>query len=202
MSVVEKRLKDAGAIQVESRKNSFGRVEWRGLLPCKRCGKPRWTGCQHGKKPAEICLSCSGHQKVKKMNGPGMKRLSGKKHHFYRRGFTVNDSGYRMVSLPKTHPFRDMADRWGKIREHRLIMAQHLGRFLEPWEVVHHKNRDRQDNRIENLELVTATPHSQITLLQVEVARLQKENERLKCHTKQRKPSPGKPASLTKTQDE
>lgn len=59
--------------------------------------------------------------------------------------------GYRVVPVPPE-------DRWltngvTPFAEHRLIMARFLGRPLEPDESVHHRSGQRDDNRIENLEL-------------------------------------------------
>jgi hypothetical protein len=47
----------------------------------------------------------------------------------------------------------------GYILEHRFLMSEHLGRPLHADEVVHHRNGDINDNRIENLEVLTAATH-------------------------------------------
>jgi len=70
-------------------------------------------------------------------------------------GQFVNDEGYVMVYKPD-HP---MAYTNGYALEHRLVMAEKLGKMLESHEIVHHKNEDRIDNRKENLTLTSSSGH-------------------------------------------
>lgn len=64
-------------------------------------------------------------------------------------------NGYIAVYMPN-HPH---CTGGGYVYEHRLIMEQHLNRYLEPWEIVHHINGDKMDNRLENLEILDNVTH-------------------------------------------
>lgn len=64
--------------------------------------------------------------------------------------------GYVCVYV-KNHP---NSNKDGYVMEHILVMEEFLGRYLTPSEVVHHINHQRDDNRIQNLELMTKSSHS------------------------------------------
>jgi len=63
-------------------------------------------------------------------------------------------------------PMDTSSNKEGYIMEHRLIMEQYIGRKLRDDEVVHHKNKNRKDNRIENLELMTFKEHARLHMIE------------------------------------
>jgi len=87
----------------------------------------------------------------------------------------MTSKGYITIWLAPTDFFYPMADGRKRVLEHRLVMARHMKRCLLPWEVVHHVNGIRNDNRIENLQLLAGRKHHLVdTNIKREVERLNK----------------------------
>ena len=87
-----------------------------------------------------------------------MRIRKGAAHPFWRGGRVVDSRGYVLLHMPQ-HP---QANANGYVLEHRLVMERHIGRLLRRDEHVHHRNENRADNRIENLEVVSRAEHNRI----------------------------------------
>ncbi len=115
--------------------------------PCLTCGQPI-KGYPYRVKQQKYCsLECQPRDGASNPNwkNGGRFKLPG---------------GYWGRLIYPDHPFYAMGAKRGPrtrdarhVLEHRLVMAESLGRPLERHETVHHKNGDRTDNRLENLQL-------------------------------------------------
>lgn len=85
----------------------------------------------------------------------------GEKHPSWKGGRRYNDMGYVMRYCPQ-HP----KNIYGYYFEHRIIMEEHLGRYLDSSESIHHINGKKDDNRLENLQVMTNSEHSKLTYRQ------------------------------------
>jgi hypothetical protein len=101
---------------------------------------------------------CRKHGIICQRTGP----RSGAGHPEWKGGRVINKDGYIEIYTPN-HPAQRKHTKY--ILEHRLNMERHLGRFLIRGEVVHHRDGDKQNNSIENLELfATNAEHLRVTL--------------------------------------
>ena len=113
---------------------------------CWDCGRQTWVRFACGKPDATQCQSCANARQA------------------WKGGHHKNTGGYIDLWIPSSSFFAPMGVNHKKslyVLEHRLVMAQHLGRCLLPWEIIHHKNGIKDDNRLENLELL---PHGRFHL--------------------------------------
>lgn len=87
---------------------------------------------------------------IRKIKSYGIIRRGSKAGYWKGGRYKDNASGYVWVFNPN-HP---SCTKKGYVLEHRLVMEKFMGRHLRPNEIVHHRNKMKDDNRIENLEVV------------------------------------------------
>lgn len=118
------------------------------IVSCKSCGKLLLKQVRNT-RPNEtgLCRPC------------WRKSKRGANSAWYKHGSYISDTGYKMVRLYEEDFFYTMAYSNGYVREHRLVMARHLGRCLHSWESIHHKDGDKLNNEIPNLELLNKNQH-------------------------------------------
>ena len=100
-------------------------------------------------------------------DGKNRKRMEdvdrkGKNSSSWKGGKTKHSQGYKMLWVDPESPFAKMRDHHGYVERHRLTMAKYLGRCLEIYEIVHHINEIKTDDRIENLELTDNSKHAKM----------------------------------------
>jgi len=109
---------------------------------CDECGKNEDAclssvirGRKTRGKNIDLCRKCSYLKKY-----TNRKTIKGKKHHSWKHGL---QDGYRRITLKDGR----------RIREHRYIYEQYLGRKIKQKELIHHIDFDKLNNNIDNLIL-------------------------------------------------
>lgn len=125
---------------------------------CEGCGKERWVIFRKNNPTNLRCPKC---------------RHIGSLHPSWKGGRYKDREGYIEIWVPTDDFFASMRNKDNYIREHRLIMARHLGRCLHHWELVHHKNHIKDDNRLENLQIIQEMQHNQLTVMENRIAYLE-----------------------------
>lgn len=108
---------------------------------CEVCGTPneRYLAPSTLKKcPPRFCnRTCAGVWRI------------GANHGKWKGGRWVSKDGY-IYLRQRNHPH---GNHQGYVMEHRLVMEAHIGRHLDPEEIVHHEDEHPSNNALENLRL-------------------------------------------------
>ena len=114
---------------------------------CSICNK-RYLRVKHSKSKRYYCSDKCRSKAIKLF-------YNNFDHMSYKSGSYIDSNGYVLIK-DKLHL---RTDGNGYVREHILVVEKRLGRFLEKNKDVHHLNHIRNDNRIENLIVLSRSEH-------------------------------------------
>lgn len=84
----------------------------------------------------------------------------GPQHSQWKGGRSIDGKGYYKLNINLIEPeYHCMCDKSGWVLEHRYIMAKALNRPLTRKDLIHHRDHDRTNNALENLELTNRSDH-------------------------------------------
>lgn len=156
---------------------------------CEVCGKPMYIKPYRlGRVENGITCSkeCSNKLREEFMSGENNHQygLIGDKNSSFGGEELISEFGYILVYCPG-HPFpHDKTNKCTRVFKHRLVIEENYqlfdakyfieieGKFyLRPEYVVHHINEIRDDNRLENLQILTVSEHIKLHNLRKEIIR-------------------------------
>ena len=126
---------------------------------CLVCGDSFKVRASHYENRKCCSKKCDGIRKktlYKGKENPNYENTGEKNPNF--KGDRLNKFGYKILYKP-SHP---NSDSYGYVLEHRYVMSEHLGRPLTKEEVVHHKDENKTNNSIENLQLMSHSEHTRL----------------------------------------
>jgi hypothetical protein len=132
------------------------RMVW---INCEYCGKPKQIRASRlNAGEGRFCsLRCVGKWRIEQGNHPFEGYRFGEDNPNWRGGKTKHSRGYIYTTAPD-HPRAHN----GYVLEHILVAEKKLGRYLKPGEIVHHRNGIKDDNRPENIQVMTIGDHNRL----------------------------------------
>lgn len=138
---------------------------------CEICGKRFNVKPYHKKKTKHLCCSRECSSKLKKItySGAGNHQygLKGSMNSSWKSDEKISVYGYRLIRC-LDHPFKNGDD---FVFEHRLVAEKYLlndensieingKRYLRPELVVHHIDKNKLNNSVDNLVIMTRSEHT------------------------------------------